>query len=54
MDDLGSAEDAQEQAEVVRGCAGLAYAGKTGYTYLSVSTYSLEYPAGAESVRRRF
>lgn len=31
MNDLSNTEDAKEQAEIIKGCAGLAYAGKTGY-----------------------
>lgn len=31
MNDLTNIEDAKEQVEIIRGCAGLAYAGKLGH-----------------------
>lgn len=41
MNDLSNAKDAEEEVEIIRGCAGLAYAGKTEY-HCQTSTYSLE------------
>ena len=31
MNDLTNTEDSEEQVEIIRGCAGLAYAGKIEY-----------------------
>lgn len=53
MDDLGNAKDAEEQVAIIRGCAGLAYAGKTGYQ-CQTSDVLIGILAGAESVRRSF
>lgn len=33
MEDLNNTEDAGEQVEIIRGCAGLAYAGKLRHSY---------------------